>query len=98
MNYSAPSWNRRIRYSVKGDIAHFGRKDAAENIIAPIRAACANLYAVAGNCDYPEVDAYLTSRNLNLHGRTVLFREMGFTGLGGSLITPFKTHPEIHRR
>ncbi len=76
---------------VTGDITHFGRKDAAENIIAPIRAACANLYAVAGNCDYPEVDAYLTSRDLNLHGRTVLFREMGFTGLGGSLITPFKT-------
>lgn len=74
-----------------GDITHFGGEEAARKIIDPIRTAAGVLYGVAGNCDYPDVDDYLTREKLNLHGRAVQYGGIGIAGLGGSLVTPFHT-------
>ena len=75
---------------VVGDITNFGGAAAARQVIVKIRRYARTLLALSGNCDYKEVDDYLEQEAINLHGKGRVADGMGFVGLGGSLITPFK--------
>ena len=43
-----------------GDLTDFGRREAASRVVSKVRKYNDRILAVPGNCDYPEVDAYLT--------------------------------------
>ena len=77
-----------------GDITNFGKAPETAQVVAPVIQAAKKTLAVSGNCDYPEVDAYLNRQGVNLHGRGEMLDGIGFVGLGGSLITPFGTPNE----
>jgi len=70
---------------VAGDLASFGaaRRDAAP-IVDAIRAHNANVLAVAGNCDDPDVEQYLLDEGIGLHGTHRVIDGVAFLGCGGS--------------
>jgi uncharacterized protein len=77
---------------VTGDLTHFGHRAEARQVIEAIKTKHhGELLAVPGNLDHPDVAAYLSETNVNLHGRGVVIQEVGFFGLGGSNPTPFHT-------
>ena len=78
-----------------GDLTNFGRQAAAARVVGAVRKYNDRIYAVPGNCDYPEVDAYLTREGINLHRRSIVINEIGFLGVGGSLPCPGKTPNEF---
>ena len=77
-----------------GDVTNFGRRKEAERILDAIQPHARTLYAVPGNCDYPEVEKVLTERGLNLEGRGETLKGLGLIGLGGSLPAPGGTPNE----
>ncbi len=77
-----------------GDITHFGREAEAEQVMSFVVPKVSRCLAVSGNCDFPEVDAFLDRRGINLHARGMEIDGIGFVGLGGSLVTPFHTPNE----
>lgn len=77
-----------------GDITHFGREEAAGQVITGVRRHAAAVLAVPGNCDYAGVEAVLVREKASCHGACVLSGGVGFIGLGGSLTTPFHTPGE----
>lgn len=72
-----------------GDLTTFGGPDDAERLIACARGYGAPVWAVAGNCDSPEIDARLAALGVGLHGRGVHVRGVGIHGLSG--IPPWRT-------
>lgn len=78
-----------------GDITNFGRESETVSVLSAFGSHLNKVLAVSGNCDYPEVDACLTRRHINLHGAAVFVDGIGFLGVGGSLITPFGTPNEM---
>ncbi len=81
-----------------GDLTHFGGKVEAAKIVDAVRQYNANVLAVSGNCDLPEVEQYLRMEELSLHGLG-LFREgISFVGLGGSLPAPGRTPNELSEK
>lgn len=74
-----------------GDLTMFGRRKDAEEIVGAVEAYNPNIFAVMGNCDYPEVEAYLEERGMCLHRRHVVVDGVAFAGLGGSLHCPVPT-------
>ena len=80
---------------LSGDLTHFGRRDEARGIIDTIRKWNDRILAVPGNCDYPEVGAYLTDEGINLDRRTVFIENTALIGVGGSLPCPGKTPNEF---
>ncbi len=77
-----------------GDLTMFGREKDAERILDAIRPYNANMLAVMGNCDYPEVEAYLRERDICLHRAHKVIDGVAFAGLGGSLPCPVPTQNE----
>lgn len=77
-----------------GDITHFGGTPDARRVIGAVRKYAGKILAVSGNCDYPEVDQFLDAEGINLHGRGETIGGIGFIGVGGSLVTPFRTPNE----
>lgn len=78
-----------------GDITHFGRRDQAAQMIEPIRQQCRQLLAVPGNCDYPDVENYLTELEINIDRSCRTIGGCNFLGLGGSLPAPAPT-PNVY--
>jgi uncharacterized protein len=78
-----------------GDITNFGRLAEIEIVLSQFHPAAGRVLAVSGNCDFKEVDACLTDRDINLHGTAVTVDGVAFMGLGGSLVTPFGTPNEM---
>jgi Icc-related predicted phosphoesterase len=78
-----------------GDITHFGGEPEARRIVDAIRQVNPQVLAVAGNCDYPEVEDYLCREGLSLHRRAVLVEGIEFLGVGSSLPCPGRTPNEI---
>ena len=74
-----------------GDLTMFGRREAVEEVIAAVGRYCERILAVMGNCDYPEVEAYLEERDMCLHRRHKVVDGVAFVGLGGSLPCPIPT-------
>jgi len=79
---------------VSGDITHFGRREDAYSVVQKIQNLNTRVFAVHGNCDYPEVGFYLEEAGLNLHRNCVPFEEHILAGIGGSLPCPGKTPNE----
>ncbi len=78
-----------------GDLTHFGGADQADLVLSKLRAFDKRILAVAGNCDYPEVEQYLRRNELSLHGVVKEIDGIGFLGMGGSLPCPGKTPNEM---
>jgi len=78
-----------------GDITNFGREKETARVVSPVMEKAKKVLAVSGNCDYKEVDNYLDTCGINLHGIGETVDGIGFVGLGGSLITPFNTPNEL---
>ena len=81
-----------------GDLTNFGRQAAATRVVRAVRNYNNRVLAVPGNCDYPEVDAYLIQEGINLHRRSRVINGVAFLGVGGSLPCPGKTPNEFSDR
>jgi Icc-related predicted phosphoesterase len=77
-----------------GDITHFGRKKEISGIIGQLGDINPALFAVSGNCDYPEVEEYLVHEGMSLNATFREFMGYYFVGLSGSLPCPGKTPNE----
>ncbi len=80
---------------LSGDITHFGGEKEASQIIDLIRTYNSNILAVTGNCDKKEVDSYLESENIQIHGHHFEIDGISVFGAGGSLPCPSPT-PNIY--
>jgi uncharacterized protein len=76
---------------ISGDITHFGGEKQARKIIDKIRHINQNIFAVSGNCDYPEVEEFLQAEGISLHRKFVKYSGFIMTGLSGSLPCPGST-------
>jgi len=79
---------------LSGDITHFGHKKEMAAMIGLIRSFNPMVYAVSGNCDYPDAEQFLTDENICLNGLKKEFQGYAFYGLSGSLPCPGKTPNE----
>lgn len=68
-----------------GDITNFGGTKQARDVLDTLGKYADRVLAVAGNCDPPMVNAYLTQAGVNLHGRAVCVNDWWFVGVGGTL-------------
>jgi Icc-related predicted phosphoesterase len=77
-----------------GDNTHFGKQKEMEEIILQLRSKIPAIYAVTGNCDYPEAEKYLAAEGISLNAS--LIKHAGYTlvGLSGSLPCPGRTPNE----
>lgn len=64
-----------------GDLTNFGTVEQAERIIARCREAGPPVFAVAGNCDSPEIDDRLRELGVSLFGRGVVHAGIGLAGV-----------------
>lgn len=78
-----------------GDITNFGRRAEAEEMLQHIETLNDQIIAVAGNCDYPEAEAFLAERGYDLHANHRIIDGLAFVGLGGSLPAPAPT-PNVY--
>ena len=78
-----------------GDITHFGQARAAAEVVNAVRRHNQRVLAVPGNCDRPEVEAYLADEGISLDVRNVVIDGVAFAGVGGSLPCPGRTPNEI---
>ncbi len=65
-----------------GDLTDFGTVEDAERILDHALSHSKNLFAVAGNCDSPEIEAYLIHRKVSLHANSKTATEFGIGFLG----------------
>jgi len=79
--------------AVIGDISHFGPFKRAIQILRLLTRIGVPVFFVPGNCDPPSLLQWedLEQNIFNLHGRNRKFREFFFAGVGGSIISPFRT-------
>ena len=68
---------------IAGDITNFMGQDDARRIISAIGNINPNIFAIAGNCDLPIIDEYLTQQNINLNCNFLDSNSIAFTGLCG---------------
>ena len=80
---------------VSGDITHFGGEKDTINIIENLKKYNSNIIAVSGNCDYADVESYLTRMGYGIHGTLKFFKGFSIIGLGGSLPCPGRTPNEM---
>jgi len=80
---------------VSGDLTNCHGKVEAKNVLDTIRKHNKNMLVQYGNMDKSEVDEYLTTEGINLHGNGYVFGDVGIFGCGGSSPTPFNTPSEI---
>jgi Icc-related predicted phosphoesterase len=78
-----------------GDLTHFGHRDDARQVVEAVRSHNRNVLAVSGNCDYPDVEDYLTAEDVGLHRRHVAMEGTAFVGLSGSVPCPGRTPNEF---
>jgi len=74
-----------------GDISHFGHERDVSKIIDQLLRYNEQVYAVAGNCDFPDVSVFLQQRNMNIHAKCIQFKQFSLIGLEGSLSCPGHT-------
>ena len=80
---------------ISGDLTNCHGKAEAKKVLNAIREYNKNLLAQYGNMDKSEVNSYLTTEGINLHGNGYIFGDVGVFGCGGSSPTPFNTPSEI---
>ena len=57
---------------LSGDLTNFGHRRDAERVLRAVSRSPGRVLAVPGNCDYPEVSAYLDELGINLHGKNMV--------------------------
>lgn len=80
---------------ISGDITHFGRTSETEEIISEIQKYNKSIYAVSGNCDYPEVKQFLEEHSISLDKNKIAVGDFSIMGMGGSLPCPGTTPNEF---
>jgi len=92
---SIPGLSQADLVLITGDLTNFGNREAAQEVLSAVKAINTKVYAQPGNLDDASVMAYLTELGINLHGRGILFEDVGIFGVGGSNPTPFNTPTEF---
>lgn len=81
---------------VTGDITHFGPPKLCGDILNEICAFNVPTFTIPGNCDptgvYGEIEK---SSAINIHNRSIIIKNIGICGFGGSNSTPFNTPLEF---
>ncbi len=81
---------------ITGDITNFGPAELGEEILNEISQFSIPVLAIPGNCDpitiYSKIE---NSHAVNIHGRSVIIKDIGICGFGGSNPTPFNTPLEF---
>ena len=77
-----------------GDLTNFGRRNEASRVVDAFRNSASRILAVSGNCDYPEVEQYLSDEGINIDRTEIEVGGIHFVGVGGSLPCPGKTPNE----
>ena len=79
-----------------GDITHFGPEKLGEEILNEICIFDIPTLAIPGNCDplsiYGEIE---NSNAINIHNKSLIIKNIGICGFGGSNTTPFNTPLEF---
>lgn len=79
-----------------GDITHFGPAKLGEDILNEICAYNIPTLAIPGNCDQTCIFGEIENSNaINIHDKTLIIKNIGICGFGGSNITPFDTPLEF---
>ena len=78
-----------------GDLTNYNGRKEAEEVIECIEKYNENILAQLGNLDQPDVNDYLTEKNINLHRNGFIRSDIGIFGVGGSNPTPFNTPTEF---
>jgi uncharacterized protein len=79
-----------------GDITNFGPSELGEEILNEISSFDIPVLAIPGNCDPEQIYGKLeSSKAVNIHGRSVVVKNVGICGFGGSNPTPFNTPLEF---
>jgi Icc-related predicted phosphoesterase len=79
---------------LSGDITHFGHKKEMAGIVGLIRTFNPSVFAVSGNCDYPDAEEFLTEERISLNGLIRECQGCALYGMSGSLPCPGKTPNE----
>ncbi|MBN1415522.1 MAG: metallophosphoesterase [Bacteroidales bacterium] len=77
-----------------GDITHFGHYVEMQQVIKAVCEFNSSVFAVSGNCDYSDGEAFLVESGMNINGCLRDFQGLFFAGLSGSLSCPGKTPQE----
>jgi uncharacterized protein len=79
-----------------GDITHFGPLELAKDILNEICLFEIPVFAIPGNCDPEGIHSCIENSNsINIHGRSIIIKNIGIAGFGGSNPTPFNTPLEF---
>ena len=81
---------------ITGDITQFGPAELGEEILNEISRFDIPVLAIPGNCDPQSIHSKIeNSRAVNIHGRSLIIKDIGICGFGGSNPTPFNTPLEF---
>lgn len=100
-NFAVFQKTRKILYDtdiviLSGDITHFGNhKDTLIGINELKKYFHKDILAVTGNCDLKSAEAPLNDLEINLSEQVIEKNGFLFSGLKGSLVTPFSTPNEF---
>ena len=79
-----------------GDITHFGPPKLGEEILNEISSFSIPTLAIPGNCDPKSIFEEIENSNaINIHNKTIIIKNIGICGFGGSNPTPFDTPLEF---
>lgn len=88
--------NRVDLIIISGDITQFGPVELAEEILNEISSFDVPVLTIPGNCDPESIHGAIeNSRAINIHGRSMVIKDIGICGFGGSNPTPFDTPLEF---
>jgi len=88
--------NRVDLIILTGDITHFGPEKLGEEILNEICVFDTLTLAIPGNCDQTYIYGEIESSNaINIHNKSVIMKNIGICGFGGSNTTPFNTPLEF---
>jgi Icc-related predicted phosphoesterase len=81
---------------ITGDITQFGPAELGEEILNEISSFETPVLAIPGNCDPVSIHGKIeNSQAVNIHGRSLIIKNIGICGFGGSNPTPFNTPLEF---
>lgn len=81
---------------VTGDITQFGPKELGKEILNEICMFDIPTLAIPGNCDQTCIYGEIESSNaINIHNKSIIIKNIGICGFGGSNTTPFNTPLEF---
>jgi Icc-related predicted phosphoesterase len=81
---------------ITGDITQFGPAELGEEILNEISSFDVPVLAIPGNCDPESIHSKIeNSQAVDIHGRSLIIKDIGICGFGGSNPTPFNTPLEF---